>query len=249
MPSYKLTIEYDGTGYAGWQRQPNQLTVQRTLEEALFQISRITIPTVAAGRTDAGVHALGQVVSFRSKQPISTEEWTRSLNGVLPHDVCVHHIERVPETFHARYSATKKIYEYRILNHSIRPVLNRLRVWHIRKSLDLPALQEAAHMLEGQHNFSSFEGSPTENRNPICHLHAIHLHSEPPTIRLTCTANRFLKQMVRAIVGTLIEVAQGLRSPVAMQAILEAQDRSAAGKTAPPYGLYLLGIEYDQKER
>jgi len=157
MPTYKLTIEYDGTAYAGWQRQPDQSTVQRTLEEALFQISQIITPTIAAGRTDSGVHAIGQVVSFRSDKQFSPGEWTRALNGVLPHDVCVHQTEQVPETFHARYSAKQKTYEYRILNHTIRPVLHRLRVWHIPKPLDVTAMEEAAYFLKGQYDFSSFE--------------------------------------------------------------------------------------------
>lgn len=248
MPTYKLTIEYDGTAYAGWQRQPDQPTVQRTLEEAIFQISQTGTPTIAAGRTDAGVHALGQVVSFRSDKPLSPEEWTRSLNGVLPKDVCVHRTEQVPETFHARYSAKQKTYEYRILNHPIRPVLNRLRMWHIPKPLNLTSLQAATLTLKGQHDFSSFEGSPTDNENPICHMHALSIHEEPPIIRITFKADRFLKQMVRAIVGTLVEVAQGTRSPEDMKAILEAHDRRAAGKTAPPYGLYLLNVEYEGEE-
>jgi len=248
MPTYKLTIEYDGTAYAGWQRQPDQPTVQGMLEEALFQISQIPIPAVAAGRTDAGVHALGQIVSFRSDTRLSPEDWTRSLNGVLPKDVCVHKTEHVPDTFHARYSAKQKTYEYRILNHPIRPVLNRLRVWHIPKPLDLDSLKEAAHILKGQHDFSSFEGSPTDNENPTCHIHALSIHAEPPIIRIRFKADRFLKQMVRAIVGTLVEVAQGKRSPTDLKAILMAHDRRAAGKTAPPHGLFLLNVEYEGDE-
>jgi len=248
MPTYKLTIEYDGTTYSGWQRQPDQPTVQRILEEALFQISQIPTPAVAAGRTDAGVHALGQVVSFRSDKLLSPEEWTRSLNGVLPKDVCVHRTAPVPDTFHARYSAKQKTYEYRILNHPIRPVLNRLRVWHIPKPLDLVSLKEAAHSLIGQHDFSSFEGSPTDNKNPTCHMHTLSIHEDPPIIRITFKADRFLKQMVRAIVGTLVEVAQGKRSPTDMKTILVAHDRCAAGKTAPPHGLFLLNVEYEGDE-
>ena len=245
MPTYKLILEYDGTTYAGWQRQPDQPTVQSTLEEALLQISQGAIPTVAAGRTDAGVHALGQVVSFRSDKGLSPEEWTRSLNGVLPRDICVHQTDIVSDDFHARYSAKRKTYEYRILNHPIRPVLHRLRLWHIPKPLDLISLQEGARLLEGQHDFSSFEGSPTDNQNPSCHLQTLSIHEEQRIIRITFQADRFLKQMVRAIVGTLAEVGQGKRSPIDMKTILEARDRSSAGKTAPPYGLYLMKVEYE----
>jgi tRNA pseudouridine38-40 synthase len=250
MPTYKLTIEYDGAAYAGWQHQPNQPTVQSTLEEALLQISQLRIPTIAAGRTDAGVHALGQVVSIRSDKTLPPQEWTRALNGVLPHDICVHQTELVSDAFHARYSAKQKTYEYHILNYPIRPVLQRLRLWHIPKPLDLFSLKDAGSLLQGKHNFSSFEGSPTDNQNPICHMNTVRIVEEPPLIRLTFQADRFLKQMIRAIVGTLVEVGQGKRSPSDIKTILEALDRRAAGKTAPPYGLYLMRVDYgEEKEK
>ena len=248
MPTYKLTIEYDGTAYAGWQRQPNQPTIQSTLEDAILQISRVRVPTIAAGRTDAGVHALGQVVSFRSENSLTPQEWTRALNGVLPNDICIHRTDMVSDNFHARYSASQKAYEYRILNHPIRPVLNRLRCWHIPKPLDLSSIKDATRILQGQHDFSSFEGSPTDNQNPICHMSTMNIVESPPIIRLTFQANRFLKQMIRAIVGTLVEVGQGKRAPNDIQTILEAHDRCAAGKTAPPYGLYLLKVDYDEEK-
>lgn len=249
MPTYKLTIEYDGTEYVGWQRQLNQSTIQLALEEALLQITQICTPAIASGRTDAGVHAIGQVVSFQSNKLLSPQEWTHSLNGVLPKDICVHQTELADDTFHARFRAKQKTYEYRILNHPIRPVLNRLRVWHIPKPLDLDAMVEGAKFLEGQHNFSSFEGSPTENTNPICEIQTLRIHEETPLIRITFQADRFLKQMIRALVGTLVEIGHGKRSPTDMQTILAAQDRCAAGKTAPPHGLYLLNVDYETREK
>ncbi len=251
MPIYKLTIEYDGTAYAGWQRQPNQPTVQLALEEALFQITQTPTHAVASGRTDAGVHAIGQVVSFQSDKILPPQQWTHSLNGVLPKDICIHHTEQMDDAFHARYRAKQKTYEYRIHNDPIRPVLNRLRMWHIPKPLHLGSIKEATTYLEGQHNFSSFEGSPTDNQNPLCHLKTVKVHDETPLIRITFQANRFLKQMIRALVGTLVEVGHGKRSSHDMHTILEAQDRRAAGKTAPPHGLYLLYVNYgkeDEKE-
>ncbi len=247
MPTYKLTIEYDGTAYVGWQRQPNQATVQLVLEHALFQITQITTPAVASGRTDAGVHAMGQVVSFQSDKPLTPQEWTHSLNGVLPKDICVHQTEMVADTFHARFSAKQKTYEYRILNHPIRPVLNRLRMWHIPKPLNLDSIKEAATYLEGQHDFSSFEGSPTDNQNPVCQLQPLGIYEEVPLLRITFQADRFLKQMIRAMVGTLVEIGQAKRPPHDMQTILEALDRRAAGKTAPPHGLYLLHVDYGKE--
>ncbi len=248
MPTYKLTIEYDGTAYAGWQRQPKLPTVQLALEEALFQITQTATPAVASGRTDAGVHAIGQVASFHSDKFLTPGEWTHSLNGILPKDICVHHTEPVDDAFHARFRAKQKIYEYRILNHPIRPVLNRLRMWHIPKPLDLGAIIEAATFLEGLHNFTSFEGSPTDNKNPLCHLNPVKVHDETPLIRITFQADRFLKQMIRSLVGTLVEVGHGKRAPHDMQTILEAQDRPAAGKTAPPHGLFLLHVDYGTED-
>ncbi len=247
MPTYKLIIEYDGTNYAGWQRQPNHTSIQSQLEDALFQISQESTTTIASGRTDAGVHAFAQVVSFRSGKPLSPEDWTRALNGVLPKDICVRQTEQVSDSFHARYNAKCKTYEYRILNHPIRPVLDRFRIWHIPQPLNLVSIKEAASKLKGQHNFSSFEGAPTDNTNPICDILNLGILKELSVIRITFTADRFLKQMVRAMVGTLVEVGQGKRSPSDIKNILETRNRSAAGKTAPPHGLYLMNVEYTEE--
>ena len=247
MATYKLIIEYEGTNYVGWQRQTNQASVQSQLENALFQICQEITTVIASGRTDAGVHAFGQVASFRSDKSLSPGEWTRALNGVLPKDICVHRTEQVPDSFHARYNAKCKTYEYRILNHPIRPVLDRFRIWHIPLPLDLGSMKEAANSFKGQYNFSSFEGSPTANTNPICNIRNLEILQELWVIRMKFTADRFLKQMVRAMVGTLVEVGQGRRSPSEIKKILEARDRSAAGKTAPPHGLYLISVEYDKE--
>ena len=247
MPTYKLIIEYDGTNYAGWQRQPNHTSIQSQLEDALFQISQESTTTIASGRTDAGVHAFAQVVSFRSGKPLPPGDWTRALNGVLPKDICVRQTEQVSDSFHARYNAKCKTYEYRILNHPIRPVLDRFRIWHIPQPLNLVSIKEAASKLKGQHNFSSFEGAPTDNTNPICDILNLGILKELSVIRITFTADRFLKQMVRAMVGTLVEVGQGKRSPSDIKNILEARNRSAAGKTAPPHGLYLMDVEYAEE--
>ena len=247
MATYKLIIEYEGTNYVGWQRQANQASIQSQLENALFQICQEMTTITASGRTDAGVHAFGQVATFRSDKSFSPGEWTRALNGVLPKDICVHRTEQVPDSFHARYSAKSKTYEYRILNHPIRPVLDRFRIWHIPLLLDLGSMKEAADSFKGQHNFSSFEGSPTANTNPVCYIRDLDIFQELRVIRMKLTADRFLKQMVRAMVGTLVEVGQGKRSPSEIKKILEARDRSAAGKTAPPHGLYLLSVEYEKE--
>lgn len=245
MSTYKLTLEYDGTRYAGWQNQPNQSTVQQAIEQALAQITQIHIPIIAAGRTDAGVHAKGQVISFQSDKPLSPYEWIRALNGLLPPDISVQQAVEVPDTFHARYSALGKIYEYRILRAPHRSALDRYRLWHVPQALDLEAMKEAVTYFLGTHDYSSFQNSPTDTKNPICTLKTFTVEQEDTLIRLQVEANRFLKQMVRSIVGTLGEVGLGKRQPSDIKQILEAVDRRAAGKTAPPQGLYLVKVLYD----
>lgn len=200
MPTFKLTLEYDGMAYAGWQRQPEQPTIQAVLEKALTQITQRQVTTVAAGRTDAGVHALGQVVSFRSNKSLTSKEWTRALNGLLPPDISVREIEIMDEKFHARRSACEKVYEYRILNQPIRLALDRLRSWHIPKPLNILLMREAACFLVGHHNFSSFQGSPTKNKNQICYLRSLDVLQDGTCMRVVIQADRFLKQMVRSIV-------------------------------------------------
>lgn len=244
MTTFKLTLEYDGTAYAGWQRQQDQPTVQAAIEDAIRTIGNVNVPVIGAGRTDAGVHALGQVASFRSDRAMSAEEWTRALNGVLPADISVLSAESVPDEFHARYLARAKLYEYRILNRRERTALDRQRVWHVYRPLNVAAMRQATHILVGHHDFSSFEGSPTDNENPTCDVRRLEMHEDEGLIRILIEADRFLKQMVRAIVGTLVEVGHGKRQPEGIKDVLEAHDRRAAGYTAPPHGLYLVRVEY-----
>lgn len=242
--TYKLTIEYDGTVYAGWQRQPDRATVQAALEAAVQQITQQATPVIGAGRTDAGVHALGQVASFRSDKTMAVEAWHRALNGILPPDISVRSVELVPDDFHARYSARGKLYEYRILNRPERSALDRHRAWHVWHPLDVGAMRSGALFLIGRHDFSSFQGSPTDTENPICNLTRLEIVHEPPLIHIEAQADRFLKQMVRTIVGTLVEVGQGKRRPEDIKDILEAKDRRVAGYTAPAHGLYLVRVDY-----
>ena len=244
MPTFKVILEYDGTHYAGWQCQPDQQTIQATLEETLATVAQERVSVIGAGRTDAGVHALGQVASFRSDATLIPADWFRALNGLLPKDIAVRSVQQAADDFHARYSAIGKLYEYRILNRSGRSALDRHRLWHLRKSLDLDAMRTAATALVGRHDFSSFEGSSTENINPTCRLERLALHREGDLIRIEAYADRFLRQMVRAIVGTLVEAGMGKRDPGSFNAILAARTRAAAGKTAPPQGLYLVRVDY-----
>ena len=244
MATFKIILEYDGTHYAGWQRQPGQPTIQAAVEEALASIAQERIAVVGAGRTDAGVHALGQVASFHTEKSLTRGDWLRALNALLPKDISVRSVEQAADGFHARYSALGKLYEYRILNRPVRSALERERLWHLRKALDLAAMQEAAGALTGFRDFSSFEGSPTDNTNPMCRLERLDLRREDDLIRIEAYADRFLRQMVRAIVGTLAEVGVGTRGAASLATVLSAKSRAAAGKTAPPHGLYLIRVDY-----
>ncbi len=244
MPTFKLTIEYDGTAYAGWQRQPEQPTIQAAFEAALESIAQQAISVVAAGRTDAGVHALGQVVSFRSAKGLTPGDWLRALNARLPPDIAVLQTDAVEDAFHARHRATGKVYRYRILNRPSRSALDRTRAWHLYGPLDLAAMQEAAQALHGRHDFSSFEGPCSEAEDQTCEIRRLEITRLGDEVQIEIEADRFLKQMVRALVGTLAEVGQGKRSPASLKDVLNAKDRRAAGYTAPPQGLYLMRVLY-----
>ncbi len=244
MSTIKLTIEYDGTGYAGWQRQPNQPTVQAAIETALTGVTQQRISVLAAGRTDAGVHARGQVASFQSDKPIPVNKWAFALNRSLPPDISVLSSEQVPESFHARYSAKEKVYEYRIYRHTSRPAMDRNRVWHLPYDLDFQAIRQAMSEFEGRHDFTSFQGPRAGTSDPVCIISQLSLHSDLMTLIIRIQANRFLKQMVRTIVGTLTEVGRHKRSPDSIRDILQAKDRRAAGETAPPQGLSLVQVLY-----
>ncbi len=244
MPTFKATIEYDGTAYAGWQRQPNQPTIQDAVEAALRRITQTDVSAIAAGRTDAGVHALGQVVSFRTEKPLTPDDWLRALNATLPVDISVGAVELVSDDFHARFSAVRKLYAYRILHRPFRSALERTRAWHLYGALNLDPMREASGHLVGKHDFSSFQGHPTDVENPICDLQRLDVMKDQDIVRIEIEADRFLKQMVRAMVGTLVEVGQGKRKPEDVKRILEATDRRAAGYTAPAQGLYLMRVDY-----
>jgi tRNA pseudouridine38-40 synthase len=244
MATFKVILEYDGANYAGWQRQLDQPTIQGTVEDALARVAQERIALVGAGRTDAGVHALGQVASFRTEKTLASSEWMRALNALLPKDICVRSMQQAPDAFHARYSAIGKLYEYRILNRPERSALERGRVWHLRKRLDLAAMREAGATLVGLHDFSSFENSPTENTNPMCRLDRLNVHAESDLIRVEAYADRFLRQMVRAIVGTLVEVGTGTRAIGSLETVLAAKSRAEAGRTAPAHGLFLVRVDY-----
>lgn len=246
MTTVKLIVEYDGTAYAGWQRQPDQPTIQEALETAVRDLTQIKVSIVGAGRTDAGVHALGQVASFRIDKDWTPREWLKGMNARLPEDIAVRSADIMPDGFHARYAASGKLYEYRILNRPARSAVDRRYIWHLHKTLDVEAMQRAASLLAGSRDFSSFEGSLTDNEDPVCDLQRLSIDRDGDVIRIQAYADRFLKHMVRTMVGTLVEVGHRQRNAEEIPAILAAQNRTKAGRTAPAHGLFLLHVDYHQ---
>ena len=245
MPRYRLTIEYDGTPFAGWQRQADHPSVQQALEEAITGFSGETIVTQAAGRTDAGVHASGQVVHFdleRQWEPFRIRE---ALNFHLkPHPVAVIEAEAVDEAFEARFSALGRHYEYRILNRRARPALEENRVWHVAVPLAADAMHAGAQLLLGQHDFSTFRDSQCQAKSPIKTLDRLDVRREGEHVIITANARSFLHHQVRSMVGSLKLVGEGRWPPVEMRAALEALDRSRCGPLAPASGLYLTRVDY-----
>lgn len=244
MLNIKLVLEYDGTAYHGWQRQVNASTVQGIIEEKIRVITKSKVNLIGAGRTDAGVHAKGQAANFRTAARLEPAAWQRALNSLLPSDIGVLEAEQVSEKFHARFSATGKVYQYRILNRPHRSALDRLSVWHLPYRLNINAMKQAAKSLIGQHHFSAFQSGEGETKTDRCHLKRLTIQRSVDLITITIEANRFLQHMVRNIVGTLVEVGRGKRKAQEVKQILKSGDRRLAGPTAPPQGLCLVEVRY-----
>ncbi|MCS6862544.1 MAG: tRNA pseudouridine(38-40) synthase TruA [Abditibacteriales bacterium] len=244
MRHIKIVVEYDGTDFHGFQRQRGDRTVQEELEKAASHVMQEPTTIVAAGRTDAGVHARGQVCVFRTRNRIPIARVPVALNSVLPRDVGVKSAEEVPATFHPRYDAVSRVYRYTIDNHRMPSVLLRRFAYHVRERLDVEAMQRAANFLVGTHDFSSFQASGSEMGGSVRHLYAIRVRRRGGIVTITLEANAFLYMMVRNIVGTLIPVGRGDLTPEDVKRILDARDRSHAGPTAPPQGLCLVKVKY-----
>lgn len=245
MKNLKMVLEYDGTAYHGWQRQAGKATIQQVVEEKIGIMTREKVTLIGSGRTDAGVHARCQVANFRTGTRISERDLLRGLNSLLPKDIVVREITEASEDFHAQYSARSKAYEYKIVNGPTRPALFRNYSWFVCGPLDLPAMGEAAVLLRGAHDFSSFCAAGHESKSCIRDVYDCGFETNGEgLIRFSIEANGFLKYMVRNIVGTLVEVGKGKRTPLDVLRILEARDRRKAGVTAPPHGLYLMNVKY-----
>lgn len=244
----KLVLEYDGTNYHGWQAQAGtgRTTVQEALERALQEITNERISAVASGRTDAGVHAFGQVVNFHTRHAMPPSAWMPALNHRLPADIRVIASAEAPAGFHARHSARGKVYRYRILNRSAPSALFRNYAWHVAAPLKLPRMRKAASQLVGTHDFSAFQGAGCGAASPVRTLARIDILKRGDFIELHLEANAFLQYMVRNITGTLVETGLGRFSPEEVSAMLASRDRRRAGRTAPPHGLYLISVRYEE---
>ena len=249
MQNIKLTIAYDGTRYHGFQTQANASpTIQGTLERVLSRLTKEEIKIQGAGRTDAGVHARGQVISFRTNAIIPLEKWTLATNSWLPKDITVLKAEAVPWEFHARFDALGKTYCYQIYNHRIHSPFHRNFAWHIPVNLDVQAMAEAAQIFLGCHDFSSFQAKDTRYRHPVRTLYRLEVDRDGPLISLTFQGDGFLYNMVRIITGTLVRVGKGRLSINEAGSILASRHRPAAGATAPPQGLYLEKVYYEENK-
>ncbi len=245
MPKYKITIEYDGTGIYGWQRQAEGPSVQQFIEEAIEKFSKEKVNIYVAGRTDAGVHALGQVAHFELKDEYPEYVVQRSINHFLkPNRIIILDCQKVDNEFHARFSAKKRNYKYIIINRSVPSVLDVNRAWHIRSKLDVEKMQEAANHLVGMHDFTSFRAANCQAKSPVKQIDEIKIYREGERIIFNLRASSFLYHMVRNIVGSLQMVGLGQWNVDDIKLVLELKDRSKAGVTAPPHGLYFTKVEY-----
>ena len=245
MQRYKLTIEYDGTGLVGWQRQENGQSVQAILEAALYDYCQESILTYASGRTDAGVHARGQVVHCDLPSNRSAYSVMHGLNHHLDgKPVVVLSAETVSQDFHARFSAVKRHYRYLIVNRSAPLCLQKKRCWHVKAPLNIEQMQQAADLLTGHHDFSSFRAAECQAKSPVKTIESIHIAKRGDNVMITVSAPSFLHHMIRNIAGTLVDVGKGKTTADGIPQILAAKNRCAAGPTAPAWGLYFIKVDY-----
>jgi tRNA pseudouridine38-40 synthase len=244
----KLTVTYDGGRYAGWQVQPQESTVQEVLETAWQSITQETVRVTVAGRTDAGVHAIGQVVAVGTTSLLSNGELKRGLNAKLPDDVAIIAIDDAPRHFHATRDAISKLYRYQIHNSRIPTVFDRQFTWHVPRPLDAETMHRAGQALVGRHDFSSFESSGSPRPDPVRTLFRLNVTRGSAAlcdrITIEVEGDGFLYNMVRSIVGTLVPIGQGNRPSEWAAEVLAAHDRRHAGQTAPPHGLFLVHVRY-----
>ena len=244
MKRIKLTVAYDGTAYCGWQLQNNGITVEGVLNRQLSRITGEQIKVIGASRTDAGVHARGNVAVFDTESPIPPERFSYALNSGMPEDVVVVRSEEVPPDWHPRHCDSVKTYEYSIYNNTVPDPLVRHTSWFVSYPLDLAAMQEAAGYIRGRHDFKSFCNIHTHVEDTVRTVYDLDVEKNGNMITVRVRGNGFLYNMVRIIAGTLVQAGRGFIPAERVKEILERKDREAAGPTAPPQGLVLVGIEY-----
>ena len=245
MRRIRLVVEYDGSQLSGWQRQANAPTVQQHLEEALVQMLQHPVQVVGASRTDAGVHARGQVCAFSTEKRIPLHGFRRGLNSTLPDSIAIRAAEEVAEDFHPRFQATGKHYRYTILNVPDRSPRWRNHAWHISESIDVELMREGARALVGDHDFAAFRAAGCSAKTTVRRMEQIAVSRQDDLVVVDVRGNAFLRNMVRILAGTLAEVGTGNRSVAQVAEILASLDRTKAGKTAPPQGLELMEVRYD----
>jgi tRNA pseudouridine38-40 synthase len=243
-----IGIEYDGTAYSGWQYQPHAPSIQQCLNKSISVIAATTIECVGAGRTDAGVHATGQVAHFDSPVTRAAREWLLGINSNLPDDICVLWVQPVGQAFHARFSALKRTYRYSILNQPVRSALSRDRAWWVRQPLDTEAMQAAGNYLLGTHDFSAFRASSCQANTPVRTMGQFTVSQSGAEVTVECSANAFLHHMVRNIVGSLVKVGLGEAAPEWVAELIDSRDRKLSGITAPACGLALTRVEYPSEQ-
>ena len=247
MKKIALGVEYDGSAYNGWQRQKHGYGVQQAVEKAISNVADHDVSVVCAGRTDTGVHALGQVIHFETSADRSERSWVLGVNANLPKDISVHWAQPVDDDFHARFSALSRRYQYIILNQFSRPAILSRRVTWQGKALDVELMSKAAEALVGEHDFSSYRAVACQAKSPVRTIHQLEVVQKDQFICINIRANAFLHHMVRNIAGVLMAIGSGEQKPQWAAEVLEYKDRRLGGVTAPPDGLYFMNVEYPEQ--
>lgn len=244
MRNIKLTIEYDGKDFNGWQKQPNKLNIQGTIENAIFQITGEQVELNASGRTDAGVHALGQVANFKTNSKLPIEKFAIAMNSKLKKSIIIKKAEEVEENFHSRYNCKKKTYKYVINNSEYGTAIYRGLEYHVPQKLNIEEMKKAIKYFEGEHDFKGFKASGTSSKSSVRTIYNAEVDKIGDKIVIQLTGNGFLYNMVRIISGTILEVGLGRIKQEEIPSIIASKDRQRAGKTLPAHALYLVNVEY-----
>ncbi|HIU51289.1 MAG TPA: tRNA pseudouridine(38-40) synthase TruA [Candidatus Merdicola faecigallinarum] len=247
MKNIKLTIEYDGKDFGGWQKQPNKLNIQGNIERAIYEITGEEVELIGSGRTDAGVHSLGQVANFKTSTKIPVSKLAVAINSRLKKSIVIKKAEEVEEKFHSRYHCKRKTYRYIINNSKEGSAIYRYLEYHVPYKLNIEMMQKAAKFFEGEHDFTGFKASGTSSKSSIRTIYQAEVKQKGERIYIELTGNGFLYNMVRIIAGTLVEVGLEKIKPEEIPDIIKSKNRQKAGKTLPAHGLYLVCVDYEEE--